>query len=276
MRKIIASSALSLMTLFLPCTLAYADNIAYAGAVSGAYGTVDLNTGVFTSLGTLGQTPSGMAVANGSLFIASYHTANGTLFTVNPANGSLTSVGTATGVVYDDFGSTTSGMYIVGLNTDLYSINPSTGAATLIGPTGLALGAWRSLSTNSGTLYFANGPDLYTLNTATGAATLVGAFGGSSEMSVMIFEGGLLYGADSITNTIDTINPGTGAATKGPSSTAGATIWGLAPNPIPTASATPEPAACGLVGGGITALALLRARIFRGRRGSKSLREAQI
>jgi hypothetical protein len=265
MRKIIASSALSLMALFLTGTLAHADNIAYAGAVNGSYGTVDLNTGVFTSLGSLGLTPSGMAVADGSLFVASYHTANGTLSTVNPANGALTSVGAATGIVYDDFGSTTSGLYVVGLDTNLYSINPSTGAATLIGPTGLGLGSWRSLSTNSGTLYFADGADLYTLNTGTGAATLVGAFGGSSEMSVMILEGGVLYGADSIHNTIDTINASTGAATVGPSSTAGATIWGLAPNPIPAASPTqtPEPGAWGLLASGITALALLRARAFR-------------
>lgn len=264
MRKAIASSALTLIAFSLTGRLAHADNIAYAGAVNGAYGTIDLNTGVFTSLGSLGQTPSGMAVANGSLFVASYHTANGTLFTVNPANGSLTSVGTAAGVDYDDFGSTTSGLFIVGTNADLYSVNPSTGSATLIGPTGLLLGAWRSLSTNSATLYFANGPDLYKLNTGTGAATLVGSFGGSSEMSVMNLEGGVLYGADSIHDTVDAINAGTGAAIVGPSTTVGATIWGLAPNPIPTSSATPEPGVCGLLAIGIAALAFLRARSFPG------------
>jgi hypothetical protein len=266
MRKALASSALILIAFSLTGRLAHADNIAYAGAANGVYGAIDLNTGVFTSLGNLGQTPSGMAVANGSLFVASYHTANGTLFTVNPADGSLTTVGTAAGVDYDDFGSTTSGMFVVGTNADLYSINPSTGAATLIGPTGLSFGAWRSLSTNSATLYFANGPDLYTLNTGTGAATLVGSFGDSSEMSVMILEGGVLYGADSIHNTIDTVNAGTGAAIVGPSTTVGATIWGLAPNPIPTS--TPEPEARDLLAIGIAALAFLRARSFRGSRAS--------
>lgn len=140
---------------------------------------MDLNTGAFTSLGNSGQTLAGMAVADGLLFATSYRTANGTLFTVNPLNGALTSVGTATGIDYDDFGATTGGLYVVGTNSDLYSINPSNGAATLIGPTGLSLGFVRSLSDNSSTLYFSNGLDLYTLSTGTGAATLVGGFGDS-------------------------------------------------------------------------------------------------
>jgi hypothetical protein len=149
-----------------------ADDIAYMGVVGGDFGTIDLNTGVFTALGNSGQTLAGMAVENGMLYGSSYHT-TGDLFTINPANGSLTSIGTSN-LDYDDFGSTTSGLYAVGTDANLYSINATTGAPTLIGPTGLGLGSWRSLSTNSSTLYFADGADLYTLNTTTGAATLVG------------------------------------------------------------------------------------------------------
>jgi hypothetical protein len=244
-----------------------ADNIAYAGSNSGAFGTMDLNTGAFTLLGNSGQTLAGLAVANGSIFASSYHTPNGTLFQVNPANGALTTIGTATGIDFDDFGSTTSGLYVVsfGATQNLYSINPSTGAATLIGPTGLGYGSWRGLSTNSNALYFADGADLYTLNTSTGAGTLVGPFGGSAEMGVLLTEGGLLYGGDDINDTVDTINIATGAATVGPhpSSFPGA-FYGLAPNPVPvTGTATPEPTACGLLGGGITALALFRRRLRR-------------
>jgi hypothetical protein len=225
-----------------------ADSIAFAGSVTGAFGTIDLNTGVFTSLGNSGQTLSGMAVAGGSLFAASYHTANGTLFSVNTANGALTGIGSASGVDFDDFGSTTTGLYAVsfGGTQDLYSINPSTGAATLIGPTGLSYGAWRGLSTNSATLYFADGVDLYTLSTTTGAATLVGAFGGSSEMGVLLTEGGILYGGDDVNNTVDTINVTNGAATVGPSSGLTGSFYGLAPNPIPTPS-VPEPSTLSMV-----------------------------
>src|SRR5580704_6708379 len=84
-----------------------ADNMAYAGSSSGTFGIMDLSTGVFTLEGTSGQTLAGLAVANGSIFASSYHTTNGTLFQVDPTTGAVTSIGTATGVDYDDFGSTT-------------------------------------------------------------------------------------------------------------------------------------------------------------------------
>lgn len=260
MKKLVCVASVLTVGLCL-ATSARADNIAYTGTVSGTFGTMDLNTGAFTSLGNSGQTLAGMAVANGLLFASSYHTANGTLFTVNPANGGLTSVGTATGIDYDDFGATTSGLYVVGTNSDLYSINASNGAATLIGPTGLSLGFVRSLSDNSSTLYFANGLDLYTLNTSTGASTLVGAFGDSIGMAAMLMEGGILYGADYTNNTVDTINVSTGVATVGPASQAGSTIYGLAPNPIPN-STTPEPGTWVLLTGGVTAFCLLQRRRY--------------
>jgi hypothetical protein len=247
----------------LSAILAKADNLAYAGSSSGDFGTMDLKTGVFTSLGNSGQTLAGLAVANGSIFATSYHVANGTLFQVNPANGQLTSIGTVTGLNYDDFGSTTSGLYAVsyGSTQDLYSINPSTGAATLIGPTGLGYGSWRGLSTNSSVLYFGDGPDLYTLNTSTGAATLVGAFGSSAEMGVLLTEGGTLYGGDDTNNAVDTFNVATGGATVGPKPSASfvGAFYGLAPFPIPTGTTTtPEPECLGLVGVGVIALALRR------------------
>jgi hypothetical protein len=239
-----------------------ADSIAYAGSSTGQFGTIDLNTGAFTSLGNSGQTLAGLAVANGSIFATSYHTANGTLFLVNPANGGLTSVGIATGIDYDDFGSTTTGLYAVSFGTtqDLYSINPSTGAATLIGPTGLAYGSWRGLSTNSSALYFADGADLYTLNTSTGAAALIGPFGGSAEMGVLLTEGGVLYGGDDTLNRVDTINTSTGSATAGPAPSAGfsGSFYGLAPFPVPTGTSAPEPGSLLLLAGGIVSCALLR------------------
>ena len=211
---------------------------------------------------TSGET--GMAVANSLLFATSYHTANGTLFTVNPGSGALTSVGVATGIDYDDFGATPSGLYAVGTNSDLYSINPSNGDATLIGSTGLALGFVRSLSDNSNTLYFSDGLDLYTLNTGTGAATLVGAFGDSIGMSVMLMEGGVLYGADYTLNTVDTIDTSTGVATVGPMSGLSSALYGLAPNPIP-ASLSPEPGTWWLMLCGAIACVFLQCRRYAAR-----------
>lgn len=51
MKKFISAAALVTVCLSM-ASLAQADNIAYAGSSSGAFGTMDLNTGVFTRLAT--------------------------------------------------------------------------------------------------------------------------------------------------------------------------------------------------------------------------------
>jgi hypothetical protein len=241
-----------------------ADNIAYMGTIDGSFGTIDLNTGVFSILGNSGLTLAGMAVDNAMLYGSSYHTATGVLYTINPANGSVTSVGTSS-LDIDDFGSTTSGLYAVGVDANLYSINATTGAATLIGPTGLSFGTWRSLSTNSSTLYFADGTNLYTLNTTTGAATLVGGMGGPEE-GAMVEEGGILYGGETLPSlAVDTLSITTGAATVGPSVTGtSSSFFALAPNPLPSSTppTVPEPGSLILLGTGVLGLV----ESFRGKR----------
>src|SRR5258708_3904274 len=134
---------------------ALAAPIAYLTTGDADFGTVDTATGAFSSRGHFTATVSGLGVFNGTLYAISYHSGTGTLYIVNPANAGQTTVGTSS-VIYDDFGSTLSGLYAVDTSANLYSINPANGAATLIGATGVALGTFRGLSTNSGTLYFAS------------------------------------------------------------------------------------------------------------------------
>ncbi len=247
------------LLLLLSAAVLKADNIAFMGTVSGDFGTIDLNTGVFSLLGNSGVTLAGMAVANATLYGSSYHTSTGTLYSINPTNGSLTTIGTSS-LDIDDFGSTTSRLYAVGVDANLYSINAFTGAPTLIGPTGLGFGTWRSLSTNSSTLYFADGVNLYTLNTTTGAATLVGNMGGP-EMGAMLQEAGLLYGGANLPGlSVDTLDATTGAATTGPSVTGtSSAFFALAPNPLPS---TPEPSSLILMGTGILGFAgMIRRKI---------------
>jgi len=225
-----------------PFPLSTTNNTAFIGTITGDFGTLDLDTGAFSKLGNTGVTLAGMAVANGTLYGTSYETGGGTLYTINPANGNLTVVGTSP-VNFWGFGSTTSGLYVVGLDMNLYSIDATSSAATLIGPTGIVLtDYWYGLSTNSSVLYFSVGPSLYTLDTNTGAAILVGSTGGP-QLGALLLEGGTLYGGeDSPALAVATLDPTTGAATTrvGVTGTTGI-IYALAPYPVPTAVVTLNP-----------------------------------
>jgi len=102
-------------------------------------------------------------------------------------------------------------------NNGLYEIDKTTGAASLIGTSGLTsftnLG-WDSIAgvmyaTNSGT------DSLYTMNLATGATTLVGPLTGPTNPNGLAFDPdtGTMYLVDNSTDSFYTINLATGAAT---------------------------------------------------------------
>ena len=135
-------------------------------------------------------------------------------------------------------------------------MNPTTGATTLLGATGLTKGSNRvGLSTGSSTLYLTVGNMLYTANTATGAATLVGSTG-VAGIGALVSTGGTLWGGENQASLqVTMLNTVTGAATAG-SAVTGTTsaFWGLAPTPAP--ANTPEPGTVGLVAGGALALGL--------------------
>ena len=111
--------------------------------------------------------------------------------------GALTAIGTSDiGGGYADFGSTTSGLYAFGGDGNLYSIDPTTGAATEIGPTGLSFGGTvMGMSSGSSALYLTQNNSLYSLNTTNGSATLIGTTNeGESGFGALVSVGGTLYG----------------------------------------------------------------------------------
>ena len=235
---------------------ARADALAYIVTQTDQFGTIDLNTGVFTGIGNMGQQLSGLGVSGGNLFGGVSDTGN--LYQVNPANGALTLIGAGT-INYLATGSTTSGLYAVGgpgtagSALSLYSINAGTGAATLIGATGLDISTTvvdtLGISTGSGTLYLTFGPSfstgtLYSVNVATGAATSIGSTTGADALAAEVFENGTLYGGSNISggsfvDSVYTLNASTGAGTFLADESGGATRFdGLAPGPL---AAVPEP-----------------------------------
>ena len=248
---------------------ARADTLAYAATGDDLFGMVDLNTGVFTEIGNMGQRLTGLAVGPGGVLYGSGYTGgynSPTLYSVNQTNGALTVVGNSS-IGFYDLGSTTTGLFAEANNGSLYSINPNTAAATLIGPTVLGNG----MSTGSNTLYMTAGSTLYTLNTTTGAATLIGS-AGSGLFGADIFEGGAIYGGSASPLAIYTLDGTTGAGTlladvSGTSSN----FWGLAPDPLP--AATPLPAALPLFATGLGAMGLFG---WRRKRKAAALAAAQI
>ena len=255
MKTLLASVAI-LIAATLP---AIADDMAYMTTNVDEFGTLDLNTGVFSLLGNSGTTLGGLGVFGGTLYGATNEGSE--IFTVNPANGSLTPVGNSGIADIFSFGSTVSGLFAFAGDGNLYSINPVTGAGTLIGATGVTAAGFTSLSTNSSTLYLEGEGNLYTVNTSTGAASLVGPLsGGTTTLGGMVLESGTLYGGQiQPSHNVDSVNQSTGAATQGPAITGtSADVFGLAPDPLPI----PEPSTLGLFA---TGLLLARSLIARRR-----------
>jgi|CZKS01.1.fsa_nt_gi hypothetical protein len=231
---------------------ARADINAYMITVSADFGKLDLNTGVYTSIGptvaVAGTFPGTRSLAGiGEIGSTLYGVCEGcgeeALYTIDPTTGSLTQVGIDGSYIPVGFGSTLTGLYAVDFSKNLYSVNPVTGAAHFIGSTGVATGSDYTLSTNSGTLYFASAAELYTLNLTTGLATLVGPTGGP-QFGGLVTEGSVLYGGEyPLPKEVDTLNTGTGAAASQvpPAPLTGTTsdFAGLAA--IPATSSVPEP-----------------------------------
>jgi hypothetical protein len=205
----------------LACTpsLAQQSPSAYVINSIGAFGTLDLTTGAFQLISNTGTAISGMGQINGQLYAGGWRT--NVLYVINPATGALTPVGAGSISGYEDFGSTTAGLFGIDTALNVYSVNPSTGATTLLGNAGLNPSGLASagLSTGSSTLYLSlswgfGSPPLYTVDTTTGLATLVGPM--SSGVGAFVFQNGILYGVTcppSIAGLLLNVNPTTGGST---------------------------------------------------------------
>lgn len=260
-------------TLF-PVQKAKADTIVYAGGYFEEYGTLDLNTGVFTILGNPGD-QSGFGEVGGNLYAGDIE---GATSSVNPANGSDTLVGSGS-TTYDTFGSTTTGLFAVSFPGGgdpflTYSVNPTTGVATLLGSTGQDLnpnGGTAGLSAGSNMLYWTwtSGPHsiLYSLNTTTGFANAIGDTG--AIIGALVYVNGTLYGEDVTDDEIDTLNLSDGLATPTGVTVSGAPRSDLLYGMAPLIVSAPEPSSLLLLVGAVALMMIYRLRATR-RLGSRS------
>jgi hypothetical protein len=235
----------------LPFTLSSsrANVLAYETSFS-SFGIVDLTTGQFTLLGSIGgQSYAGLGNFGGNLYAGINTQTN--FYQVNPANGSLTFIGDS-GVSIVATGSTTGGVYELGFDSNLYSVNLTNGALTLIGNTGLPIVSPTGMSANGPNLYINSQSNLYLMDLTTGAASLVGSTS-PTQFGTMVYIDGVYYAgtATDAPYKVVTFDPNTAAVLTSQDSNSDI-FWGLAP-----VTTTPLPAALPLFATGLGALGLI-------------------
>jgi hypothetical protein len=214
---------------------------------------VDLGTGVFTHVAFTGPIFDSLTVTpDGTLY---GHAEDRRLYTIDPATGNTTQVGTALAPARIWGLAAQSNTTLLGATVEFppnyYSVPANGAAPTLLGNFG-NLGPFGLLG--SGTLAFGPGGTLYwngrlgadalstlfSVNPANGNLTHIGTNLGSDLLS-LVYDGTTLYGIDTAaTNnpTIYTVDPVTGVATSighvtglAPGQTENAIVY--APSPVP-------------------------------------------
>lgn len=138
--------ALAASLVLVPCARAATPGSkVYVVTLTGEFGTVDLSTGQFHQIGSdMPESPENLVWSNGTLYgIAESANDFGDLVKINPSTGQVTDIG-PTGLGFNAFGlgAVNGNLYMTDLNVgagtqNLYSVNATTGAATLIGSTGV-------------------------------------------------------------------------------------------------------------------------------------------
>lgn len=221
---------------------------------------INLGTGAATLIGPV--EPFGITDVDGLAFQPGTNVLFGVddvfdfLITIDLATGLGLGVGDLgvdvldTGLTFDAAGN----LYLADEGTQgFYSVDPTTGAATLIGSTGREITA---LGAVGSTVYGIDDENnqLVTIDPATGATTLVGDLGVDVGDTGLDAFGGLLYAVED-DGRIFTIDPATGAATE-----VGSTLDGFEGLAIGPQAAVPEPATLALAGAGLAGLAGYRLR----------------
>jgi PEP-CTERM motif len=170
----------------------------YVATNNGDFADYNTLTGTYTLLGTNATVLWGMGYSSGLLYANDNNgSPNVGFYTVNPANGALTTVAdmtgstSGTGTLTAPIGGGT--LYYFDHSNQLFTVNPSTGAATTIGALGFSVGGTFDLDfAPNGQLYATSNGNFYQVNTSTGAGTLLGNSG--TQLQALVAGDGNLYG----------------------------------------------------------------------------------
>jgi len=141
-------------------------------AFTGRLSTINLTTGATTLVGSNAFQMTGLTFSGDLSTLYSFDGNGGALLAVNPADGSAVVIGPTGGSVLD-LTTDSAGNVFAGGTGGIYSINTTTGAASLIGDGTF----WTAIAFDStDTLYGieVSSDSLYTIDTTTGSRTLVG------------------------------------------------------------------------------------------------------
>jgi hypothetical protein len=188
---------------------ARADLVLHAVMRGGAFGTVDVQTGVFTQTGTMSGYPEDLARLPGGALYAQLDTQD--LVIVDPATAKSTLVGnTGNGILVIKF--RRDGVLFGASHTDLYRIDKTTAQATHVGAFGVPYPSNFDISfDDQNNLYMTqDSGTLYKVDVATGVASAIGPTG--FAMNALDFDQCALYGF-TLDSKIITINTSTGIGT---------------------------------------------------------------
>jgi hypothetical protein len=192
------------LDLTLPGT-AGAGTLEYAVTQNNQFGTVDLQTGGFTKLGTLPGTNQSAILDLARLPSGLLYGLNGSneLLLINPVALTTSPVGNAgfyNGYIETMAFRSDGAVFGISTGSGLYALNPNTGASTFVallsgaGYEGItAIGYWDIKFDNASNLYFLNTNILYTVDTSNGQLIKDGPINGFNVYALG-YENGTLYG----------------------------------------------------------------------------------
>jgi hypothetical protein len=230
MKRLLRVAALFLLVIGSVRHSTAAVQIYSGGNIDGNLYTTDSATAATTLIGNTGIIPFDIAFSpSGQLYGVDQGSA---LYKINATTAASTLVGNTNAFINGlDFRS--NGVLYGSGEDNLYTIDTSTGVATLVGSNG-------GLYQSAGDIAFAPDDSLYMttdsnqlvkLNTATGAATLVGAIGFFNVYGID-FIGNTLYGITDGGQLL-TVDTTTGAGSLVTAATTGFSCGGSSVNPVP-------------------------------------------